>query len=91
MSHDTLGGYGSHVLVGLMNALAALEFERESNGVGEVSRIGGCELLIVGHGHTIAPTRERSKNGVSKKKPRAVLPRAGQRRLPWNGMGVGGV
>jgi hypothetical protein len=86
MSHDTLGGYGSHVLVGLMNALAALEFERESNGVDKVSRIGGRELIVVGHVRTIAPRREQSKNvlGVGKKMPRALWMARGSRpRRRW--------
>jgi hypothetical protein len=51
MAHDSLGRDPSHVLVSLMDPLATAELQRECDGVGEVARIGGCELLAgVGHG-----------------------------------------
>ena len=62
MPHDAIGGYLRHERIGIVNTLSPAELERERYGVGQVTRIGGSELVIVGHPQTIAVTRERSKN-----------------------------
>jgi hypothetical protein len=47
--HNALGGYGRHVLIGLMDALPAFEPQREGDRVGKVLGIGGRELVVVKH------------------------------------------
>ncbi len=51
-----------HDLVGVVNALAALEAQGEGERRGKVGRVGGRELVGVGHRRTIVEERERSKN-----------------------------
>jgi hypothetical protein len=40
VAHDALSGDGGHVFIGAVDALAALEPQRERNRVGEVARVG---------------------------------------------------
>ena len=54
MPHNAVGGYLRHERIGIVNTLSPAELERERNGVGQVTRIGGSELVIVGHTQTIA-------------------------------------
>jgi hypothetical protein len=62
MPHDAVSGYLRHERIGIVNTLSPAELERERYGVGQVARIGGRELVVVGHRRTIAEARERSKN-----------------------------
>jgi hypothetical protein len=41
MAHDALGGDRGHVFIGIVDALAALEPQRESDRVGKVASVGG--------------------------------------------------
>jgi hypothetical protein len=55
VTHDPLRSYRGHVLVGLMDALAAFEPQGEGDRIGEVFRIGWGELVVgVGHDRKIA-------------------------------------
>src|SRR5208337_1162923 len=60
--HEPLGDDLRHDLVGVVHALAALVAQREGERRGKVARVGGGELVAVGHRRTIAERRERSKN-----------------------------
>jgi hypothetical protein len=80
MSYNALGGYGRHVLVGLVDALPAFEPQRESDRIGEIFGIGRREVVGVGHDRTIARAGERNKNIVESKEPRA------NRALPLMGL-----
>jgi len=60
--HNALGDDLGHDLVGVVDALAALVSKRIGELRGQVGRIGGRELVGVGHRRTIAEVRERSKN-----------------------------
>jgi hypothetical protein len=63
MTHDTLGSDLRHVLVGLMDALAAAVAQSGGDRISEVARISGCQLLVgVGHGWRISRLREQIKN-----------------------------
>jgi hypothetical protein len=46
MAHDALRSDSRHVFVGLVNALAPFESQRESDRVREVARVGWRELLV---------------------------------------------
>jgi hypothetical protein len=57
MAHDPLGRDRCQVLIGLMDPLATALAQGEGDGVCEVGRISGCELLVsVGHADRIADT-----------------------------------
>src|SRR5208283_495191 len=58
---DDLG----HDLVRVVDALPALEAQREGDRIGEVGRVGGRELVGVGHAGRIASGRERNKNNYA--------------------------
>ena len=60
--HKALGDDLRHDLVGVVDALAALVSKRIGQRRGQVGRVGGRELVGVGHRRTIAEARERSKN-----------------------------
>jgi hypothetical protein len=63
MAHDALGGYGGHVLVGVVDALATFEPQGKRNRGGEIFRVGGRQFVVgVGHSAMVAPWQERSKN-----------------------------
>jgi Rap1a immunity proteins len=51
-----------HDLVGVVNTLPALVSKRKGKRSGQVGRVGGRELVGVGHCQTIAEVRERNKN-----------------------------
>ena len=51
-----------HDLVGVVNPLATLVAQCEGERRSEVGRVGGRELVGVGHQRTIAEGHERSKN-----------------------------
>ena len=51
-----------HDLIGVVDALAAPVSKRIGNRAGQVGRVGGRELVGVGHRRTIAGKRERGKN-----------------------------
>ena len=51
-----------HDLIRVVDALAALVSERVGERRGKVGRVGGCELVGVGHRRTTVEERERSKN-----------------------------
>jgi hypothetical protein len=61
MPHDPIGDNRSHVFIRVMDALPAAELQSESDRAGNVARVGGGELLIVGHYPTIPDGRERRK------------------------------
>ena len=48
----TLGGDGGHVFGRVVFSFATLEPEREGDRIGKVVRVGGRELVVVGHGAT---------------------------------------
>jgi hypothetical protein len=52
--HDPVGDNRSHVLIRVVDTLPAAEQQGESDRAGNVARVGGAELLIVGHRRTIA-------------------------------------
>ena len=58
------GGDGRHVLIGLVDALAAFEPKREGDGVGKVAGIGGGELVIHGLGGYRTVRTKQERNGV---------------------------
>ena len=62
MLHKALGDDLGNDLVSVVDALAALVSEREGERRGKVGRVGGRELVGVGHRRTIVEERERSKN-----------------------------
>ena len=47
VAHDALGSDGGYVLGSVVFSLATLKPEREGNRLGEVSRVGGRELVVV--------------------------------------------
>jgi hypothetical protein len=49
---DPLGGDLRHVFVGLVHPLLPAIAQREGDRLGQVARIGGGELVVVGLGHT---------------------------------------
>ncbi len=51
---DPLGGDLRHVLVGLMHTLFAAIAQGESDCPRKVVRVGGRELIVVGHGANVA-------------------------------------
>jgi hypothetical protein len=51
VAHNPPAGDGGHVFIGIVDAPATLEPQREGDRVSEVARIGGRELLVgVRHG-----------------------------------------
>ena len=62
MLHKALGDDLGHDLIRVVDALAALVSERVGERRGKVGRVGGRELVGVGHRQTIVEERERSKN-----------------------------
>jgi hypothetical protein len=62
MPHDPIGSNRSHVRIRVVDTLPAAEQQSESDRAGNVAGVGRAELLIVGHGRTIADGGERSEN-----------------------------
>jgi len=62
MIDKALGDDLGHDLIGVVDALAALVSERIGERRGKVGRVGGRELVGVGHRRRIVEERERSKN-----------------------------
>ena len=62
--HKAFRGYRGHILVSLMDPLAAVVAQSKGQRLGEVARVGGRELVSIGHARTIAASREHSKNGL---------------------------
>ena len=67
MLHESLGDDLGHDLVGVVDALATLKSQREGEGVGEVGRIGGSELVGVQRAPRVAAPAEQSKNVASRR------------------------
>jgi hypothetical protein len=44
--HDALCGDGGHIFIGLMDALTALEPQRECDRVGKIAGIGGVSFSL---------------------------------------------
>jgi hypothetical protein len=77
MSHDPIGDDRSHIRVGVVDALPAAELQSESDRAGDVARVSGAELLIVGHGRTISGrmrTEKEQKNPAREGAARGVKP-----------------
>jgi hypothetical protein len=67
MPDDVLRGYRGREAIGIMDALAAAEQEREGDRFGDVAGVGGSELFVlVGHPQKVAQAQERSKNICNK-------------------------
>jgi len=55
VAHNALRSDSGHVLIGLMNTLAAFEPQGQGDSISEVARVGWRELVVgVGHLRTIA-------------------------------------
>src|SRR5208283_5386646 len=60
--HKALGDDRRHDLVRVVDALASLVSERVGERRGKVGRVGGRELVGIGHRRTMVEERERSNN-----------------------------
>ncbi len=65
MLHEMLGDDLGHDLVGVADPLAALEPQRVGERRGKVGRVGGGELVGVGHGGGIEQTKDKSESRES--------------------------
>jgi hypothetical protein len=87
MPSDPIAGDPGHESVAIVHALSPAKYKGERNGVGKIARIGGRELVIVGHPRTIVDGLEHIKNEEA---PRLVGLRGAKLAPLWEETGVNG-